>query len=434
MAAKRSRSTRPRVASVSGATSTTWSAPATSSVADETISTPSTGLGASLRRIALTVMPKGSARTATAEPMPPIPSRARVLPSRVPSGLVGDVPPGRRLVDPRVGQALLERQHARHHPLGDGHRAQTTRVGEHPVGTDQVDRELVDAGADQVHPANAPRQRVGEVGHRGRGGEQDLTLDALVEVAVHRDRDDLDPCGDLGRKGDRLEATDVAEDAEHGSDATTPSRGEAGVPRCRAGAAGPPSTGAEAERPAERRPAGQRPGRGRGGRCTTGRRGRGHGATRRGRSGGGTGRRRSASGGAGSRRPGALGEVDHAALGLVGLEIGHDPGDVGVGGLGAAAGVTGVDQRPEITQQRVGRLARLALVHRLLALVHGVVDRVGDLVACFLDLVEETHALPSGGSFPPGTAARGVGSTVPKRRGGGYGRRTFSRRGCPRGC
>ena len=108
------------------------------------------------------------------------------------------------------------------------------------------------------------------------------------------------------------------------------------------------------------------------------------------------------------------------------------PGDVGVGGLGAATGVAGVDQRPQITEQRVGRLARLALVHRLLALVHGVVDRVGDLVARFLDLVEETHVLPSGRSFPPGTAARGVGSTVPKCGGAGYGRRTFSRRGCPR--
>jgi hypothetical protein len=95
---------------------------------------------------------------------------------------------------------------------------------EQPVGADQLDRELVDAGADQVHPAHAPGERVGQGGHRGGRREQDIAGEALLELPVRRDRDDLDPTGDLRREVDRLEATDVAEDAEHGSDATTPSR------------------------------------------------------------------------------------------------------------------------------------------------------------------------------------------------------------------
>ena len=59
---------------------------------------------------------------------------------------------------------------------------------------------------------------VGEVGDAGGAGEQHLSGQAGLQLALDGDGDDLDLLGEVGRQLDPLEAADVAEDAEHGCD------------------------------------------------------------------------------------------------------------------------------------------------------------------------------------------------------------------------
>ena len=97
------------------------------------------------------------------------------------------VPAFRGLGDPRVGQALREREHRRQHPLRDRHRAGAARAREHPLAH-QVEREPVDAGAERVDPFHAgrdrPTQRFPVVRERG----EDLHLGGAL---VGRVDDDL---------------------------------------------------------------------------------------------------------------------------------------------------------------------------------------------------------------------------------------------------
>ena len=101
------------------------------SSSDGTSSTPSTGLGASVRRSASTRIPNGSARSATATPIPPRPTmperpalRARRAWSKFQcSG---------GSCEPDLREPLLEREHRAEHELGDRHRARAAGARDDP--------------------------------------------------------------------------------------------------------------------------------------------------------------------------------------------------------------------------------------------------------------------------------------------------------------
>ena len=90
-----------------------------------------------------------------ASPIEPNPTIAKRRPCRVPRwGSARQFAGGSS--SQICGQPLLERQHDRHDPLGDRHRAGASGVGHEQVGRQLAEVDPVHARRDVVHPAHAP--------------------------------------------------------------------------------------------------------------------------------------------------------------------------------------------------------------------------------------------------------------------------------------
>ena len=130
---------------------------------------------------------EGSQPLGDGQPDPAEPQEAHPASVEGAEGLRRHVPVRRRTIDPRVGEVLLEGQHRGQHPLGDGHGAHAPRVGEEQLGAHQVERELVDAGADEVDPPHAPGEHVGEVRHHVGTADEHLPGEPRFELALRGD-------------------------------------------------------------------------------------------------------------------------------------------------------------------------------------------------------------------------------------------------------
>ena len=152
---------------------------------------PRPGSRASVRRIAITRMPNGSARCATATPMPPKPTIPSVRPSRPPRRSKFQCSGGSWSHD--VGEPLLEREHRPEHELGDRHCARAAGARDDAAGGSPA-RDLVDAGAAQLHP----RDPLGVLEGVAPTPPNSTSPEVVVVRRVRAEVDDLD-VGQHGR-------------------------------------------------------------------------------------------------------------------------------------------------------------------------------------------------------------------------------------------
>ena len=74
--------------------------------------------------------------------------------------------------------------------------------------------ELVDAGADEMYPLHTTTERVFQGRNACRRSDEHITDDACVDLAGHRNGDDLDLCGEVIGNMNGIELPDMAENAQ----------------------------------------------------------------------------------------------------------------------------------------------------------------------------------------------------------------------------
>ena len=103
---------------------------------------------------------------------------------------LGERPVLRLLVDPHVGDALLEGQHGGQDELGDGDGARSPRTGQQR-GRKGGLRQAVHAGPEVVDPLHTAHELL-QIGAEHRDGEEGVARDGGVDLALERDLHDVE--------------------------------------------------------------------------------------------------------------------------------------------------------------------------------------------------------------------------------------------------